>query len=252
LSDLYIEKYSSQKDYFSESDILRMVQVISDLRQQLKEGAEPRIFLEMALVRLARMDTTATLTDVLKKLSSISSSQTPSIPPKDLFNGAQGKASSAPEKKSLKLNRPDTSQAANLSDSTTRTGSGWQDFLSGYTRINGMLSMMLKRGQADFINDGLLQLKLPADSGIDTLLTCDKVKQIEMELQKYFGRFVKFRVETDPAMKLDEPRMTLDPRFDYSPEDLFKKNPEIREIVDRYDGKITSIKKTHTRGVDNG
>jgi hypothetical protein len=78
------------------------------------------------------------------------------------------------------------------------------------------------------------------------------VKQIETELQKYYGRFVKFRVETDPDMKTDESKMTLDPRFDFSPEDLYKKNPEIRDIVEKYDGKITSIKKTRTRGEDDG
>jgi len=253
LSDLYIEKYVAQKDYFSESDILRMVQVISDLRQQLKEGAEPRIFLEMALLRLARMDTTATLTDVLKKLSGISSSRQESAPPKDLFNGTSSGEPSTAEKKSLILNKPtgDDEEVQSKAPSD-KPGTEWKGFLDGYTQINGMLTMMLRKGNAEFVSDGILQLTFPPDSGIDTLLTSAKIKQLEMELQKYYGRFVKFRVETDPGLRLDEPKMTLDPRFDISPEDIFSKNPDIRKIVERYDGKITSIKKITSKGADNG
>jgi len=230
-----------------------MVQVISDLRQQLKEGAEPRIFLEMALLRLARMDTTATLTDVLKKLSEMSSSRQESAPPKDLFNGKSSGESSPAEKKSLILNRhAGNNEEVQSEASLDKPGTGWKGFLDGYTQINGMLSMMLRKGRAEFVSDGILQLTFPPDSGIDTLLTSGKIKQLETELQKYYGKFVKFRAETDPGLRLDEPKMTLDPRFDVSPEDIFRKNPNIQEIVERYDGKITSIKKITSKGADNG
>ena len=253
LSDLYIKRYIDHKDYFSDSDIMRMVKVISDLRQQLKEGAEPRIFLEMALLKLARMDTTATLTEVLDKLSSLSGDTSASPPPSsDLFGSGQAPTGQSSEKKSLNLNRPASARPTDDSDSTEFTGSRWVSFLNEYTQINGMLSIMLKRGKVQQVNDNVLRLTFPPDVGINALMTSDKVRQLETSIEQHFGRRLKLKFDTDSNMRTEQPKTTLDPRFDIRPDELLKQKPDIKKIVEKYDGKITSIKKIDTGGKDNG
>ncbi len=253
LSDLYIKRYIDNKDYFSYSDIMRMVKVISDLRQQLKEGAEPRIFLEMALLKLARMDTTATLTEVLQKLSNLSGgSQAPPPPSSNLFGSGNAQAGKPDEKRSLKLTPAISENPAGDPGSAEFTGSRWVSFLNEYTQINGMLSIMLKRGKVRQVNNNTLRLTFPPDMGIGTLMTPDKVRQLETSIEEHFGRRIKLKFDTDPNMKTDQPKTTLDPRFDMRPEDLLKQNPDVKKIVERYDGKITSIKKIDTGGKDNG
>lgn len=253
LSDLYIKRYIDHKDYFSDSDIMRMVKVISDLRQQLKEGAEPRIFLEMALLKLARMDTTATLTEVLDKLSNLSGDAPASTSPSsDLFGSNHAPTGQSTEKKSLNLDPPASVRPASDTDSTGFTDSRWDSFLNEYTRINGMLSIMLKRGKVRQVNNSVLALTFPPDVGISALMTSDKVRQLETSIEEHFGRRMKLKFDTDPNMKADRPKTTLDPRFDMRPEDLLKQNPDVRKIVERYDGKIMSIKKIDTGGKDNG
>jgi hypothetical protein len=265
LSDLYVKRYIDHKDYFSYSDIMRMVKVISDLRQQLKEGAEPRIFLEMALLKLARMDTTATLTEVLDKLSNLSADTPVSPPPSsDLFGDSQTPTGHSTEKKSLNLSRPAPARPTGESDSTEftgsrwvgfldkYTGSRWVGFLDKYTQINGMLSVMLKRGKVHQVNNNVLRLTFPPDVGISALMTSDKVRQLEASIEQHFGRRLKLKFDTDPDMRAEQPTTTLDPRFDIKPEELLKQRPDIKKIVERYDGKITSIKKIDTGGRDNG
>jgi hypothetical protein len=102
------------------------------------------------------------------------------------------------------------------------------------------------------VNDRILQLTLPSDSGVSSLLTSDKIRQLEASLEEHFGRRMKLRLATDPETAVKQPAMTVDPRFDLAPEDLLRQNPEIREIVEKYDGKITSIRKIDTGGADNG
>ena len=251
LSDLYLKQYTEQKDYFSESDILRMVQIISDLRQQLKEGAEPRIFLEMTLLRLARMDRTATLTEVLKKLSSMTAgSPTPSG---NLFGNASQPIPKPNEKKSPTLNITAPKAVSTGNPPPTDTGDKqWNGFLSEYTQINGVLSIMLKQGKAEFENNNVMKLAFPPDTGINTLLTSEKIKQLESAMEKHFGKRMRLKIETDSNMKHAQPKTTLDPRFDMTPDDLLNQNPEIKKIVERYDGRITGIKKITSKGVDNG
>jgi len=248
-SDLYIQKYDEQKEFFSESDILRMVRMISDLRQQLKDGAEPRIFLEMTLLRLARMDTTATLTEVLEKLDNLAGSGGGA----SNLSVAQSVNTSGEEKKTLRIDRKKTEPARSANGGSPEVNdSSWRSFLDTFNNTNGILSIMLKSGKPSVENGSTMSLRFPPETGIDAVMTSDKVRQLEKAIEGFYGKFLKLKIETDPNLKSGDARLTLDPRFDISPEDLFKNNPEIKGIVDRYKGKITSIKSINSKGEKDG
>lgn len=76
LSDAYIRKYKEKSSAFSEEDLLRMIKVVADLNLNLKRASDPRILLEMTLMKLLKMESSVNLTEVLKKL--------------DLLKGCQG------------------------------------------------------------------------------------------------------------------------------------------------------------------
>ncbi len=236
LSDSYVQQYYEQKDYFSESDIMRMVHAVAELRQQLKDGADPRIYLDMMLLKLARMDTTATLTEVLKKLQSMAGGGSGFQP---------NTVSSQPVPESVKVAPPESNNNGN-------TGKDWGSFLKSYTQTNGVMSVMLRQGVSSPIEDGVIRLALPPDAGARTILTSEKIRKIETAMAEFFGETIRLKIESDPNVKLNNSKSTLDPRFDMTPDDLFDKNPDIKKIVDKYDAKITSIKKIDSKGADNG
>jgi len=68
LSDVYIQKYKEKSSTFSEEDILRMIKVVADLNLNLKRASDPRILLEMTLMKLLKMESSVNLTEVLEKL----------------------------------------------------------------------------------------------------------------------------------------------------------------------------------------
>ena len=251
VSDQYIARYREQRDYFSESDLMRMVKVISDLRQQLKEGADPRIYLEMALIRLARMDKTATLAEILEKLNALvqssdtvaQNSSSPTLP--------LGEPSSQlPEKKTLTLGGSGSGQGRK-SDSVLDSAS-WTRFLKDFGQENSLVSNILAEGNAEIYGSDRLQLVFPKTSGARTILTSEKLKAIEIALRNHLGRTVKVDLRFDETVRGKGISLTLDPRFDMTPEDLFEKNPGIKKLVDRYDGKITSIKRIESEGDTDG
>jgi len=251
VSDQYITRYQEQREFFSESDIMRMVKVISDLRQQLKEGADPRIYLEMTLIRLARMDKTATLAEILKKLNTLSQSnntitQESSSPTLPLGEPV----SQVSEKKTL--TSENSGNDIELDADSGLDSATWNRFLKEFGEDNSLISNILSEGSPEIISGDKLRLVFPRTSGARTILTDEKLKVIETALRNRLGRTIKVDLRFDESTKGREISMTLDPRFDMTPEDLFKKNPDIKKIVDRYDGKITSIKRIESEGDTDG
>ncbi len=68
LSDTYLKKYKEKSAAFSELDLLRMIKVIADLNLSLKRASDPRVLLEMTLMKILRMESSVDLTNLLEKL----------------------------------------------------------------------------------------------------------------------------------------------------------------------------------------
>ncbi len=68
LSEHYIEQYKKESESFSETDLLRMIKTVVDLNYTLKRTTEPRIHLEVALLRLIQMDSSVSIETLLEKL----------------------------------------------------------------------------------------------------------------------------------------------------------------------------------------
>ncbi len=69
LTDNYIQKYKEKSSAFSEGDLLRMTKVVADLNVNLKRASDPRILLEMTLMKLLKMESSVNLAEVLDKLN---------------------------------------------------------------------------------------------------------------------------------------------------------------------------------------
>jgi len=69
LTDNYIQKYREKSCAFSEEDLLRMTKVVADLNVNLKRASDPRILLEMTLMKLLKMESSVNLAEVLDKLN---------------------------------------------------------------------------------------------------------------------------------------------------------------------------------------
>ena len=68
LSKHYIERYKKEAESFSETDLLRMIKIIVDLNYTLKKTSEPRIHLEISLLKLIKMDSSVSIETLLERL----------------------------------------------------------------------------------------------------------------------------------------------------------------------------------------
>ncbi|HDK35326.1 MAG TPA: hypothetical protein ENG82_00365, partial [Bacteroidetes bacterium] len=88
------KRYLEEKGDFSEQDLLRFIQIISETEVAIKRSPNPRLKLEIMAVKLIKMERSVTIGDLVDRLAKLNSGKTgaafeprPSKPaPADLFN----------------------------------------------------------------------------------------------------------------------------------------------------------------------
>lgn len=68
LSKDYIKRYKKEAEKFSDTDILRMISIVGELSNSLRKTSEPRVHLEVALMKLIKMESSVSLEEVIRKL----------------------------------------------------------------------------------------------------------------------------------------------------------------------------------------
>jgi len=64
-------RYEEASTAFTEEDLLRMIQMLSDLEADLGRSSQPRLRLELTMVKLAKLEPTVQLEALLKKLAAL-------------------------------------------------------------------------------------------------------------------------------------------------------------------------------------
>ena len=68
VSESYADSYMNQSKIFQENDLLRYLQQISDLQNNLKWSTQPQMKFEIGMLKLAKMPTTVNIEHILEKL----------------------------------------------------------------------------------------------------------------------------------------------------------------------------------------
>ena len=76
-AEIFKKKYLDYKDQFSESDLLRLLNFLNKVNQELKYSQNQKLKIEIALSHLIGMEKTSTLTDMISDMNSGSGSSDP-------------------------------------------------------------------------------------------------------------------------------------------------------------------------------
>ncbi|MEJ2627650.1 MAG: DNA polymerase III subunit gamma/tau, partial [bacterium] len=70
-SETYKKRYLTQVEKFEEGDILRLIKITSDAKAKLRRDVQPRFQLELAVVKMIKMDKTVTVEDLISQIKDI-------------------------------------------------------------------------------------------------------------------------------------------------------------------------------------
>jgi DNA polymerase-3 subunit gamma/tau len=172
LSDNYLEKYKEKSSHFSDSDILRMLKAVADLNAGLKRTSDPRILLEMTLMKLLKMETSVNLAEVLDKLNLLDQRQSGCVSPGGQ-SGPEASRTQSPGSRAtgarskVEVNKGESSSPVAETSSTRRSGDQsltdvqrrWDEVLGRIKKAKLSLWSLLKEGEIMALEDDTLTVE---------------------------------------------------------------------------------------------
>jgi DNA polymerase-3 subunit gamma/tau len=255
------EALVKQAAYFTEADILRMMQILAELLADLKKGYDERTFLEICLVRLVRVESSITLQEVIERLNRLSASAASgaSAPagPATLFDAPKP---SAPRSLSFRNPvspppvPPEVIPAADTVDIVDEPGRPlnlprvqmeWPRFLDVLKRPKPMLASMLAMGKVHSVVDNTITIAFGSNYSTNKQIAekSENRAVIEEALRDFFKLTVRVeylldRVDTTPAETV--PARGHQP---IDPEEIYKDDPELKQMIEEINGEIIGRRK---------
>ncbi len=265
VSDYFQEKYIGLKDKFSDSDIFRIVKMLSDLQLDLKAGADPSIFLEVAILRMVRMESSVLLEDVLKKLNELNLSDAGS----DLFSSS---ISASSKKKFNPVNPVTTSNQSTSGTSFKPTMSnpaaavasqprpqaatpiGWGECVERIKDEKRILGEFLGQGELTRMDGESVELTYFGNGTAQQQHIARRENRmiIEKNMRLVFGKALRLITKVDKSQPPKNGTLENETPFDITPEELFRKNPEFKDAVELFGGEVKSIKIIGNKGEKDG
>jgi DNA polymerase-3 subunit gamma/tau len=272
LSDTYIDRYKEKAKDFSETDVLRMIKVVADLNLTLKRATDPRIFLELALMKLLKMESTVSLEDVLKKLDQLQTCQKEDL---NLTNSPLESESQSSSHKSLIPEDSVTPKEKRefISDSTDHGGrtrltdsldtaekekislqglkDRWDEILGNIKKTKLSLWSLVKDGEIVSLEDDVITIEF-RNGGTFHKKQAERKENlnlIQKAAEEVYGHSFKLKFELNPDKMISSGgsnnsaysaggRSASGGKDQLNLSEAAKKDPLIKTIMDTFDGEL--------------
>ncbi len=265
--DLFLEVSSSEKDdlvrlaaFFTEADILRMIHILSEFLGELKKGYDERLFLEITLVRLARMESSITLQEVIERLNRLSAPRSSPNPQSGTLFGdlkphpgvSQSKRSSSapppdiPPTDAPLTDQPDMSFDTGKPLNLPRVQMSWPKFLETLKRRKQMLASLLSMGEVRSVENNkiLVAFRNSYETNKQVVEKPESKTLIEDTLREFYKTTVRIEFELDstpaPEPPKRQPRREIE---QVDADDLLKNDPDLKKMLEQIDGEIIGRRK---------
>jgi DNA polymerase-3 subunit gamma/tau len=248
LSEDYIRKYKEKSSLFSEGDLLRMIKVVADLNQNLKRASDPRILLEMTLMKLLKMESSVSLEEVISKLDLLRGCE-PRCGSLDSLAAPEGsparKLKSAARGQSIKTEKIASSQAQEEDFPVTtkplsleQIQEGWNQVLGRIKKAKLSLWSLLKDGEIMQLADDTLTVEFHNGRNFHKKQAERKenFNLIQQALGDVFDHPPRLKFELNEA-KMASSVGSEGAKAD-GPKGKMAKDPLVKSILDNFEGEI--------------
>jgi DNA polymerase-3 subunit gamma/tau len=233
LSHELISDYREQAERFSPGDLLRMLSMASELETSgsLRRAAQPRVLLELLLLRLSYLDRTVEMEELLRGLGG--APLPASDPPQGREDGSSGGPASRPSpraaendavepvRKSAKSRGNGGDLADSPSASTPVAASAprrqpegdvislpraWEKILTEGHGLPSGMAVLLRAARIQEEAPGRFTLEVPQGPALERLAEVGTVEKVGAALERSMGRPVKLNVraisDADPSARV--------------------------------------------------
>lgn len=243
LSQSEMEQYGEQRNHFDTGDILRLMKIAAEINSDLKSGLDHRLLLELGAVKMASLESTVNIEELLRALKTDSPAEKSGD---DLFGPDSKKKTDSPVNRRLTVLKSSETQAEirqNPRINLPQIRARWSDFLNVLRNGSPMLASQLGMVTPTEVNDNLLQVAFPgsAETNLQVVQKRENLQLIHDALRDHYKTNLRLKFVLDKNRSNAEPEESREPGF--NPEELLAKSEDLRKLVDRVNGEIIGIKR---------
>jgi DNA polymerase-3 subunit gamma/tau len=251
-AETYASRYQEVGDSFSETDLLRLVNLSSEAAIQIKHSFNPKMILEMTLVKMIKMDKSVELDQLIDQIKGLESTPTasrqePKPEPPAPENAARTSVAMIKEVKGVfkeppaeQTAKPITNGSAAVAVSLSKVKDKWTDIIDEVRIKKIHLGSFLTEGYPTKIQDGFLEISFGKENGfhINTINQNKVLIQDVIRDQTGFGLSIlckknegeDFREIIAKHRPVSEPKATeAEPSLQV---------PIIKKVIEMFDGEI--------------
>ena len=258
-SDNYKEQYTQQSKDFSSDDLLRMIQVVSDTEFEIKRSPNPRVRLEMCMIKLIKMDNSVTINEVIERLSNPGTTMLPEKNSNQTTTSSENQTSppiqtdSSPQKKNLTYPPPiDLKQNVRVEEKTETVvqdeqkddpatiimfKDNWQQLVQFVEKRRLFVSVFLKEGEPIHFQNNTLEIGFSYENGFQIEAMRRNKEIILQAIQEIMGitvvvKFSKVKLQNDKKEEFQEEESISKPKK------IKKIDPMVKKIIELFDGEL--------------
>ncbi|RKX18398.1 MAG: DNA polymerase III subunit gamma/tau [Candidatus Zixiibacteriota bacterium] len=255
LTEQELKQYFEQVDFFSTGDILRLMKTMADLNRDMKSGLNERLLIEMTAVKMAQMESTVLLKDIISKLNSGEVASNSS----DLFNPSEKKKRIADQPSS----NPSTDRLKFVNKSTQNTESalpkkqlfdnhvnipilkqGWDKFIQILRGKRPMLASQMNMTDIKEVKDNHILFSFSGAENASKQLVekSENLNIIRNTIRDHYKAEVSISFKIDMEKKLSVQEKEENGN-NIKISELLEKSPRIKDLIEKVDGEILGVKK---------
>ncbi len=236
LPAVYAERYQKESNDFTAEDLLRMIKITTDLELALKTG-EPKIHLELGILKLIKMDSTVLIEELLKKLENPSETS----PTAKNLPAAEKSKTPAYENPTLlgtyEVETAAENPSAKIELNLESLLKIWEKVIEKVKEQNAPLGTFLKEGEILELKGNFVTLEFAKDRAFhkQQIEKRENLSLIEKILSDIFGQNLKLRLVLN-ANKANPTAAGAKKKMDI--EELAKNEPLVKNILETFEGEI--------------
>jgi DNA polymerase-3 subunit gamma/tau len=249
MSESHQKRYEEKARDFREEDLLRLIRVVADAQHQIKFSDSPRVPLELAVIKMVKLDKTASIEELLSQLAEIKK-MVPEPAVTRLAPEPSGSAGAAPQAPKVRPVRatssPDPRPPINAADASEARNSvtieefqaRWEDLISLVKQKKITVGAFLAEGAPIQVRNGVVEIGFAQCNGfhVDAIMRAQTI--IADVLKETFERDVPFK-----CIKGDFPQVRRTSEKERNIETIKALKEEggiIQKLIDDFDVEVES------------
>ncbi len=252
--------YQQQATKFSVGDLLRLLKLTSELYKDLGEGLDERLLIEVSAVKMAELESTVRLEEVLRHLqsgatlpsipSTGSPQRTEPTPPKkgsDFFVGNNIGASRSvapptnPPDASVPSTMPKTSRPISLEEIKV----GWEPYLTTLRQSSQMLASQVRLSELREVKENRVTLVFygAAEMSRQLVQKAENLSLILRTMREHFGTNLTISFDLDRTRLHPEQVQDKKSTPAIDGRKLVEESPALQALMAKVDGEVIGVRR---------